>query len=278
MIARWLAVSFGLAMGFAALAGDKPGEDVWAIRCASFSGENRVRTAEDCAEKLRQVDKLKAKLVQVFHERDQSIVFYGHYKKRVSDKSDKSDFKPDPSQDLAFIRSLSITPGGRGNPPIWPFRLATIDTLPVPSSVPAEWQLENARGKYSLQVAVFYDTQEMHERRAAAEAYCRLLREQGEEAYIDHGPTNSIVCIGAFPESALRSFQQQDPLTGRVRVVRRIVDPKMLAAQKRHPYHLQNGAKMVEISRDKAGNKTRDPHVSFPVEIPKRDPFGLNGP
>jgi hypothetical protein len=266
-----------LALCVPGLAGDEPVEDVWAVRCASYSGENRVRLADNCAEHLRQVDGLKSKLVRVFHERDESLVFYGRYNKRLTDQTNESEFKPDPSRDLELIRSLSMEAGGHGRPPVWPFRMAAMDTLPVSSAIPSAWELENAPGDYSLQVAVFYDTQDMHKRRAAAEAYCKLLRAQGDEAYINHGQTHSIVCVGAFPKSALRSFQHEDPMTGRVRVTQRIVDPKMLAAQKRHPFHLQNGAKMLQISHDKAGNKIRDAHVSFPVEIPSRDPFaGLN--
>lgn len=273
-ILAWLLSAAALSVA------DEPAEDVWAIRCASFSGPNRVRQADNCAEHLRHVDGLDTKLVQIFHEREESIVYYGRYQRRIDDKTNRSRFKPDPAKELALIRSLSMETGDGGRRQlIWPFRFATMETLPVPSSVPDAWNLANAPGYYSLQVAVFYDTQEMHKRRAAAEAYCRLLRDGGEQAYVYHGPENSIVCVGAYPKLAIRRLQQRDPLTGRVRVVQRIVDKDMLAAQKRHPYHLENGAKMYEVSRDpKTGKKVRDPHITFPVVIPKRDPFaGLNG-
>lgn len=259
---------------------DEPGEDVWSIRCISYTGQNRIKLADNCAEHLRNVRGLKAKLVQVFHERDESIVFYGRYQRRFNDRTSQTTFTPDPDGDLALIRSLSreVQRGG-GREMVWPFRLATMDTLPAPSSVPPEWDLETADGVYSLQVAVFYDTQEMRKRRFAAEQYCRLLRERGEKAYVHHGQVHSIVTIGAFPREALRTFEQPDPLTGRVQVIRRIVDPQMLEAQKRHPHHLQNGAKTYEVVHDpKTHERRREPHVSFAVEIPKPDPFRGLGP
>ena len=162
---------------------------------------------------------------------------------------------------------------------VWPFRMAKMAPYPVPLAVPRSWELSANPGHYSLQVAVFYNTEEMRQRRSAAEQYCKLLRDQGQQAYVHHGQVHSSVTIGSFPRTALKTFQQQDPMTGRIQVVQRIVDPQMLALQKKYPNHLQNGAKAFQVARDRrTQQRVRDAHVSFPVEVPKRDPFrGVGG-
>jgi len=246
-------------------------EDVWAIRCLTFSGPNRFQQADNCAEHLRHVSGLRADQVLVIHDRESSSVYYGRYRRRYDPKSGRETFDPDPHRDLELIRSLSmrVDPARYGQPEIWPFRLATIETLPARPGVPAEWLLENAPGVYSLQVAVFYNTEGMRRRRYAAEEYCRMLRREGEEAYVHHGTSKSSVCIGAFGEDALQTFQETDPLTGRVTVRQRIVDPQMLALQKKYPYNLHNGYRAYQVVRDpRTGQTRREPHYSFPVRIP----------
>ena len=49
-----------------------------------------------------------------------------------------------------------------------------------------------------------------------------------------------------------------------------IVDPRMKAAQERFPVSLENGHKVVSITRDRAGQVSeRDTTPSFPVIMPK---------
>jgi len=253
-------------------------EDTWAIRCLTVEGQNRVKRADNAAEHLRHVKGLKPKLVRVIHDRTASVVYYGEYELHYSAFRKKEYYKPDPQKDLDLIRSLSmeVNDPAFGRRTVWPFSLATLETLPIKSDVPPEWQLRNARGYYSLQVAVFYNTDGMRQRKTAAEQYCKLLREQGEEAYFDHGAVHSSVTIGTFPREAIQAFERTDPMTGRVQVTQRIVDEKMLALQKKYPYNLHNGRKFYEIVHDKkTGEKQRIPHTSFPVIIPSsQDGFG----
>jgi hypothetical protein len=80
---------------------------------------------------------------------------------------------------------------------------------------------------------------------------------------------NSSVCIGAFPEEAIQTFQRQDELTGIIQATAKIVDERMLELQRRFPHNLHNGSVFYEIVRDpQTGRKYRDPHTSFAVEIP----------
>ncbi|MFQ5806258.1 MAG: hypothetical protein ACE5I3_07405 [Phycisphaerae bacterium] len=249
-------------------------EDVWAIRCLTLSGPNRFRVANSYADALKKVGGLKPELVRIFHEAGESVVYYGRYRRLYNAKNGTEAFRPGHLDDLDLIRrlSLNVPDPAVGTRTVWPFRLATMDTLPTGRGAHPEWLLSNAPGYYSLQVAVFYNTEGMRQRKYAAEEYCKLLREQGEEAYYHHGRVNSSVCIGAFPEEAIQTFQYPDPLTGAIRVKSKIVDERVLALQRKFPHNLHNGSTFYEITRDpKTGREHRDPHTSFAVEIPRAE-------
>jgi hypothetical protein len=250
-----------------------PEEDVWAIRCVTLGGPNRFQLADNYAGALKRVEGIKPNLVQVFHESAESAVYYGRYRQVYDPRSDTESFRPDNLRDLNLIRQLSMNVSDPvlGSRVVWPFQLATMDTLPGGRGTHPEWELSNARGYYSLQVAVFYNTEGMRRRRFAAEEYCRLLREErGAEAYYHHGRVNSSVCIGAFPEQAIKTFQKNDPLTGILRVTSKIVDERMLELQREYPHNLHNGRVFYEILRDpRTGQTVRDAHTSFAVEIPR---------
>jgi hypothetical protein len=250
-------------------------EDVWAIQCRTIHGPNRVQLARSYAEALRKVDGIKPDLVQVFHEADESTVYYGRYRRRYDARSGEESFRPNHLRDLDLIRRLSLsTPDATmGSRTVWPFRNATMDTLPTGRGRHPEWYLTRAPGYYSLQVAVFYNTEGMRRRKYAAEEYCRILREQGEEAYYHHGVVNSIVCVGAFPETAIQTYENVDSYTGIIHVKSKIVDEKLLALQRKYPFNLHNGYKFFETIHDpRTGKKIRDPHTSFAVKVPKPEP------
>jgi hypothetical protein len=117
----------------------------------------------------------------------------------------------------------------------------------------------------------------MRSRRSAAEEYCRVLREQGEEAYFHHGAVNSSVYVGTYPPSAVAEFKTENALRGTVSTTRRIVDPNMLAAQERFPESLHNGHRFFEIIRDRDTGEVsqRLPAPSFPVVVPRAERLGV---
>lgn len=247
----------------------EPQEDIWAIRCIEVPGPTRFQLAKSYGDALRKVKGLKADLVQVIDSEGTSVVYYGHYKQVY--EGGRESFKPDPKSDLDLIRPLSfMSPNGDGTAtPVWPFYLASIETLPTASSVPGEWNLLKARGYWSLQVGVFYNQGEMRQRRYAAEQYCKLLRDQGQEAYFHHATERSAVFVGAYPREAIVETRRANPLTGASEFSMKIVDEKMLDAQRKNPYNVENGAVMYDVEVDpKTGEKTKTPHPSFAVEIP----------
>jgi len=242
-------------------------DEAWAVRCVSLTGPRRHDAANSYAAGLRNVPQLNPDLVGVIETSDASVIYYGRYARRFKGDTPES-FAPNPAGDLDLIRQLSMSVGGQV---VWPFQLATLEALPSAQSDIARWELTRAPGYYSLQIGVFYNTEGMQQRRFAAEEACKLLRRQGEEAYYHHGPAMSIVCVGAFPKDAIQETRAADEFSGRLQFRSRIVDERMLALQRKHPFNLHNGAKFYDVTRNpRSGEKQREPHYSFPVTIPGR--------
>jgi len=241
--------------------------DEWTILCISFKGPDRMQRAASAAESLKKVRGLRAANVSVQDADGAAVVYYGKYRKSAGLFSKEKKFRPDPTDDLTLIRDLSIQMPDSGQI-VWPFRLAALVTLPPPVRFP-QWELSKAEGRYSLQVGVFYNTETFKRRRYAAEEYCKVLRDEGQEAWFHHGPESSSVCIGSFPQRAIENIREKDPFTGRVRFTNRITDERMLTLQKKYPHNVHNGAVFYEVQRDPAsGREVKTPHYSFPVVIP----------
>jgi hypothetical protein len=250
-------------------------EDVWAIECVRVSGPDRAQKARNCAEHLRHAAGLKPDLIQTREDTDATAVYYGRYVRTYDTRSKKESFKPDPADDLKRLRDLSMNladPATGRTAPAWPFRLAKTVRLAGALRLP-QWELTKNPGYYSLQVGVFYNEGGFDQRKFAAEEYCRILREDDkQEAWYHHGDTMSIVTIGAFPKDAIQNYTSENDLTGSKQVTAKIVDPKMLATQKKYPHNLHNGATFSEITQDpKTGKKRKEPHYSFAVIVPGRD-------
>ncbi len=246
---------------------DKSRGDAWAIRCISIDGPDAARLAHGYGDALKGIAGFKADLVRVIDGPSGSTLYYGEYRRRYDARNEVEMFDPDPRPTLERLRGLSL-----GGQDIWPFQLATMAALPGASEGGQDWALRDAKGYWSLQVAVFYDTGEFRQRREAAEQYCKLLRDQGEEAYVDHGDVHSIVSIGTFPKSAIQAFRRPHPLTGDFELRERMVDERLLALQKKFPHNLHNGAVFYEVRRDPArGAAEREAHTSFAVRIPSRE-------
>lgn len=243
-------------------------EDLHAIRCISVRGDTRFQRSKEFAESLKMVSGVRTDAVQVYDVDGISAVYYGRYVRTYDDKTGAESYRPDPLRDLEMVRSLSLTIEGRA---VWPFVHATMAALPTQAGRLAKWDLTNNPGHYSLQIAVFYNTADMRSRKQAAEEYCKILRDQGDEAWYHHGDTNSCVFIGSFPKEAIQASRRENQYSGSVEFIERIVDPKLIATQKKFPHNTHNGATFFEVSVDpKTRQKKREPHTSFAVQVPKR--------
>ncbi len=245
-------------------------EDLWAIRCLAITGENRQSRANAYGDALRKVRGLDAKRVLVLHYDEESIVFYGRFARVLDSKSGKERFEPDPAPTLKTIRELYLQNSklAADDPANWPFRLAALDQLPTGDSSHPEWDLENASGFWAVHVAVFYNCDEMRERKRAAVEYCKMLREQGNEAYYHHGTDKSSVCIGVFPEAAVVPVKSKDALTGAIKVSYGVSDQRVADIMKKFPESLENGHRVFERASGGGGERGKA-NPSFIVKLPR---------
>ena len=260
--------SGGPGSGVGSHSGD---EEIWAIRCITLQGTERFKQADRYAASLKQVPGLKPELVQVLSDEDGTTVFYGRYQRRYGRNQAEQTYKPNHLRDLETIRNLQLQ-----GTDVWPFILATMDVLPIYRSSHPEWDLNNVDGYWSLHVAVFYNTETLRTRRSAAEQYCQILRDQGEEAYFHHGSTNSSVYIGVYPYEAVSEVQRENPLSNTIKTDIEITDPKMKAAQERFPISLHNGHKEYTIYRNPQTHEVEERLAapSFPVILPRAQEQG----
>ncbi len=244
-----------------------PGSEVfWAIRCDTRHGADRFRITQQESEALKQVQGLKPQLVQVIHNEHESSVYYGRYRRTVEIGGSTATYRPDAMADLNLIRSLCMNVGGSD---CWPFIYASLEELPRGRSRHPEWDLANAKGYWTLHVAVFYCEGPITNPKYLAEEYCRELREQGVEAYYYHGPTRSSVYVGLFPKEAIQTVSETNPLSGVLTVSNKIVDQRLLKLQEQFPVSYQNGRRVNELVPDPTtGQKRRVPYESFVVQVP----------
>lgn len=138
---------------------------------------------------------------------------------------------------------------------------------------PTEWDLHNADGVYTVAVAVFYNDEKhkVFNRKRLALAYCKVLREEGQEAYYNHGASKSTVTIGAFPASAIKV----EKIRGGTTEQKIIQDERMKQICKKFPHLLVNG-KRRQIAVPRLGS-TKGQWIdrpSTPVFIPGMKPSG----
>jgi hypothetical protein len=232
------------------------GGEEWQIECGIFSSDEHRRTAEELAGGLRTVKSLRADRVRVVHEEGRSVIYYGDYRLKRDPKSDMIVFSDEINKDVRFIRTLAPVEGQ------YPFLAAR----PVPKKVesgdpkagPPEWNLANARGYYTLQVGVTYNTADFHERIEAAVEWARDLRSRGHEAYYYHDTNRSYVTVGTFDESAATVGPD-----GRQQYSEAV---RALRTKEEFAYNLENGMKAVTIQPD----GTRAVNQSFLVRIPQK--------
>lgn len=265
-VGRWLMpVLVGATVG---CQGITP-EGTWAIRCITRVGPEQYSEAQQFAESLRRVDELDPKQVRVYTDTDGGHVYYGSFRRSFNQMTQAEEFKPDPTPALRLIRSLSYD-GGRS----FPFSGAILEEIPTEDVGPAQWDLTDVDGYWTLQVAVFYNTAEMTRRRQAAVEYCRELRLRGYEAYYYHSMSKSVVTLGAYPEWVV-TFREETPvsLTGRPaqkRTVVEINDPGLLKLQREFPDNLENGARMLEKTLNPRTNQIeRIARPSFMAKLPQ---------
>ena len=270
----------------------------WTLYCRAISGPDHVALANSVKEQLLQV-KSSLKDWYIIHDADadQSTIYYGHYRS-IDDPKDKQE--SDRAQaDRAAILKLTNVQGTR----VFPTPMFVEAAAPDPSA-PPEWDLRNAKGYWTIEIAVYKDDSR---RKQAAVDSVREARKRGEEAYYYHGQSASSVCIGAWPQEAITGLiedeskgivpESKDPdekmvvlpqglpeagVTLRDRdgsrlsvyaPNRTIVDPSMIATFAKYPTRALNGQDYVKIETDPVTKQQKEvPQRSALVIIPHDAP------
>jgi hypothetical protein len=169
--------------------GQKHGEP-WTIECLELKGIGAEENVQEIAAALRKTNGLNPERVAVQTKPNQAWIFYGTYFRDIDLHGGKRPIPRQMAKDLKKIKALGDTAGRRY------FLAARVVPMPTPDVGPAEWDLRNVRGKYTLQVATYFNTGDVQDRKEAAVAKVRQLRSKGHDAYYYHGLRQSIVTVG----------------------------------------------------------------------------------
>lgn len=268
-----------------------PKDALYTIYCRSFSGDMRAQEATVVRDRLSSGD---LKQWHVMHQEGESTLYYGFYKTYGDDSKDAKRAE----SDLKKIRSLVDADDHRV------FPLAMVLPIPQPGGDgPPEMNLLNAPADryWTLLIGVYADNPE---RKQAAVAAAQALRDSGVEAYYFHDSSASIVCVGAWPRTAIKEQESDSasmpvadkdvemmvynvplpdsvprefltPEGKRVRVFAPKVDvqdPTMEAAMDKNPYFMNNGVVLGRELKDaKTGKKQVVPNHSALLIIPRQD-------
>ena len=267
----------------------------WTLYCQAIAGPAHVEQAKTIKDKLIAATAARGlKDWHVIHQEGESVIYHGFYRTISADDTKDKKEGQRAQRDRKEISGMLDQQGNRI------FEHVFFVELPAPDPVaPPEWNLINADGFFTLQIAAYKDSPQRKE--AAVEAV-REARAQGIEAYYYHGETTSSVCIGAWPRSAVReqeasaaqtseSAQEQDilvlptPLPNAEKIDVRndkgqrvktyaprfeALDPSLMAALEKYPTHAVNGVVYVSRVTDPVTREVKEVEdPSYVVEIPK---------
>lgn len=216
----------------------------WTILCIESAGPDAKVEIETLAELLRNSPGIHRSDVYTETTEDGVVsLYYGTYYRRTSPRTGALAMPPELVHDLKFIRRMGSQRAGA-------IFIGANDVFkPLPYEPHPNWALANVdHGVYTLQVAAFLPTDDFHDIRKTAVEYCKYLREQGYEAYYYHASASSMVTVGVFPESAVRTqlkdLGNMPGNSGRGQEVETDYSPEVLALQKHEPlnFNVVNGA------------------------------------
>jgi hypothetical protein len=279
-----------------AIEGVPPKDAQWTLYCRAVGGIDHVERAKQAkAELVRQTG---LKDWYVIHSDAESVIYFGFYRS-FNDPKDKKESQR-AQGDLKKLTELQDSLGNK----YFEHCLFVEVTSPDPDA-PPQWDLRNAEGYWSLEIAVYKDSPER--KKAAVEAV-REARKQGVTAYYFHGPTASSVCIGAWPREAFHdgmdrggdavvapdaehdlmvlpqpldpNIQVRNREGQRVREVTpqtRVLDASLQAALQNYPTRALNGEEVTNITKDAQGRESKFTDPSMLVRIPRPQASALAG-
>jgi hypothetical protein len=249
-----------------------PSDARYTIFITALDGPDHVVRAKSLREQLKA--STQDNKWYIVHAEDKSTIYYGFY--RDIDRQSKEGQAAQHDRD--YLSSLKTA---EGDSPLSLIHFEPVVNVDPPA--PAEWDLAkiglSPQHYWTLQIAAYTaDGRAEHpgdvgDRKSAAVESVKALRAEGIPAYFYHGLTISSVCIGTWPESAIKKqsggdaagnaatinpnqpLLVTDALPENVKAVRtpdgkpvkvleprvEILDQDLLATMKRFPYHSKNG-------------------------------------
>lgn len=233
----------------------RPQGEPWTIECVGLAGPGHLENAAAIAEVLRRTDGINANAVRIERADDAAAIHYGIYYRKIDRLRGARPIPPILRADLAMLKSLVDEQGRRL------FLAAHMIPIPVPDVGSEQWNLENVVGSYTLQVAAFFASPEIPNRKQAAVDYAAQLRKEGHDAFYHHGNATSIVTVGVFGTEALvRSGG----------VVRYSDEVRSLQRKAGFAYNVTNGAVWRPIVQGRTG-VVKGTVTSQLVKIPKKN-------
>ncbi len=185
-----------------------PADARFTIFCTVVRGADHVTRAVHFKEELIATTKLHG--WHIVHTDQSSTICYGYYR-TYDDHAVGGDADPKEAArahgDLKTITAIKDAQGDR----LFKLPLFCAVDEKDPES-PAAWNLVNAPAKafWSLQIAAFRGISDRKERAVQA---VRDARAAGIEAYYYHDETMSIVCVGTWPEEAVKKQEMKTAQT-----------------------------------------------------------------
>jgi hypothetical protein len=218
---------------------------------------------------LRRTRGVDADKVRVETTGDGTNIYYGTYYRRINAATGRRSIPRKMGKDLTLLKELADEQGRHF------FLHARSVPQPQKDVGKPEWDLRNAGGVYTLQVAAYFNDGVMQQRKRAAAEKAAQLRAKGYEAYYYHGQSRSLVTVGTFGEDALVDKDGQVryvDVGGERRQVATRYSDEVLELQKQPDcqYNLTNDN--IWYNRDDRGK--RYPVQSMLVRIP-RDEQGV---
>lgn len=246
-----------------------PQGEPWTILCLELRGAGSEAAVREIADVLRRTEGIEAGKVRVEAADDAARIYYGTYYRRIDPATRRRSIPERMREDLLLLKELADPEGAR-----YFLHARTVPTPKRDVGSP-EWDLCRADGVYTLQVATYYNDEQLHDRELAAVEKTRQLRAKGLEAYYYHGEAQSIVTVGIFGEDAVVDKE------GRVRyveiggerqqVVHRYSDE--VAALQRRPectYNLTNDGIWYNLDNNGSRVPVRSMLVRIPIEEPRQ--------
>jgi len=227
---------------------DEPEDDSYSVLLKVFRDPaSHVRDAKHYQEQLKKHARWKG--LFVLHKVGHSELYWGRYATVEDARGNLGKAKAyrPPSGQPIFAQAITVP-------------------LPVPDIGPPEYNLKQAKGAYSLLVAVFKNVPEIkyYGRRKKAVQACEGLRKQGYEAYYHHGPAVSNVTIGTFRPDSVKVVWRE---TG---AQLDILDPKIRQLQDRFTWLLMNGNTISFLQKDPRTGRaiSRETRRTYLIRIP----------